>query len=61
MTLSYNEMKLLLTIIMVAIENGNRATGKAFDPTPDQYEMCCEVANRLEENINRMQTFYGLD
>jgi hypothetical protein len=48
-------------MVWIAIENGNRAEGKPFDPTPKQYEQLCEIANRLEEHIKRMQVFYGLE
>lgn len=61
MTLSYNEMKLVREMVWIAIENGNRAEGKPFDPTPKQYTQLCEIANRLEEHIKRMQDFYGLE
>ena len=61
MTFSYNEEKLLSEILWVAIVNGNSATPKAFDPTPDQYQMICEMVNRLDANIKQMQKDYGLD
>lgn len=60
MTLSYNEQKMIYEMVMVAIENGNRAEGKPFDPTPEQYRMLCDVANRLDDSIDFMQKSYGL-
>lgn len=61
MTLSYEETKLLYQMAMLGIENGNRAEGKPFDPTPEQYRMLCGIANRSDEYIKRMQAQYGLD
>ena len=61
MVTSYNETKMLMEMIWIAIENGNRAEGKAFDPTPEQYRMLCELANRGGEYIKRMQRDYGLE
>lgn len=61
MTLSYNEMKLLSEMVWLAIENGNRAEGKPFDPTREQYIQLCDIANRLGKHIKQMQDFYGLE
>ena len=58
--LSYQEMKLVSEMVWTAIENGNRAEGKPFDPTPKQYEQLCGLAHRLEESIKQMQKDYGL-
>lgn len=61
MTLSYMEMKLLRKMIWMAIKNGNSVNVEAFDPEPKEYKMLCEIANRLEENIGRMNEMYHLD
>lgn len=61
MTLSYKEAQMILEMCMIGIENGNSATPKPFDPTPEQYNMLCEIANRAESDISRMQKDYGLE
>lgn len=62
MTLSYRETKdLLLDLLWNAVENGNRAEGKPFNPTPEQYEMCCELIKRAKDKIEKYQRMYGLD
>ena len=60
-TFSYKEEKMLSEMIWIAIANGNRAVGKPFDPTPEQYEMLCDMADRIGANIERMQKDYGLE
>ena len=60
MTLSYRETKMLLEMCMIGIANGNSATPKPFDPTPEQYKMLCDIANRSEAYIKQMQKDYGL-
>lgn len=60
-TFSYIEEKLLSEMIWIAIQNGNSATGKPFDPTPEQYNMLCDMANRLDANIEQMKKAYGLE
>ena len=60
MTLSYRETKMLLEMCMIGIANGNSATPKPFDPTPKQYKMLCDIANRSEAYIKQMQKDYGL-
>ena len=59
-TFAYRDEKMLLDMVMTAIENGNRDTGKAFVPTPDQYERLCKMANDLEASIKNAQEMYGL-
>lgn len=61
MTLSYKEAKMLLEMCMIEIKNGNSATPTPFDPTPEQYNMLCEIANRTEAYINNMKEDYGLE
>ena len=61
MTLSYTEWKLILEMVWIGIENGNRAEGKAFTPTPKQYEMLCEIAKCGGEYVEKMQKNYGLE
>lgn len=61
MGFSYKEEKLISEILWVAIENGNRAEGKPFDPTPEQYRMICDMVNRVDTHIKQMQKDYGLD
>lgn len=61
MAFSYKEEKLISEILWVAIENGNRAEGKPFDPTPEQYRMICDMVNRVDTHIKQMQKDYGLD
>ena len=60
MAFSYKEEKLISEILWVAIENGNRAEGKPFDPTPEQYRMICDMVNRVDAHIKQMQKDYGL-
>lgn len=60
MAFSYKEEKLISEILWVAIENGNRAEGKPFDPTPEQYRMICDMVNRVDTHIKQMQKDYGL-
>lgn len=55
MTLSYRETKdLLLDLLWNAVENGNRAEGKPFNPTPEQYEMCVELIKRAKDQIENV-------
>lgn len=61
MTFSYKEIKMLYEMFMIGIKNGNSATPKPFDPTPEQYEMLVAMANRADEYIKRMQKDYGLE
>ncbi len=61
MTFSYNEIKMLYEMVMLGVENGNRAEGKPFEPTPEQYKMLCDIANRAEVYIKTMQERYGLE
>ncbi len=61
MTFSYNEIKMLMEMVWLGIENGNRIEGKPFTPSPEQYKMLCDIANRGEEYILRMQKDYNLD
>lgn len=60
-TFSYREEKLLSEMIWTAIYNGNHEGCKAFDPTPEQYKMLCDMANRVDANIEQMQKNYGLE
>lgn len=53
--LSYNEMKLVYKIVMVAISNGNTVNPKAYDPTPEEWKMLHNVANRFYDEIQRMK------
>lgn len=48
-------------MVWIGIENGNRAEGKAFTPTPKQYEMLCEIAKCGGEYVEKMQKNYGLE
>ena len=59
-TFSYKEEKLLSEMIWTAIANGNRAVGKAFEPNREQYIMLCDMANRVDADIAKMQKDYGL-
>lgn len=60
MALSYNEEKLVSKLVWLAIENGNSATAKAFEPTPEEYEMLHGIVNKIDEHIEFMQKSYGL-
>jgi hypothetical protein len=60
-TFSYKEEKMLSEMLWMAITNGNRAVGKAFEPNREQYIMLCDMANRVDEDIKNMQKMYGLD
>lgn len=60
MTLSYREVQLILDMVWIGIANGNSAEGKAFDPTPEQYEMLCKIANRGEKFIKEMKEKHRL-
>ena len=60
-TFSYKEEKLLSEMIWTAIANGNRAVGKAFEPNREQYIMLCDMANRVDADIEQMQKNYGLE
>ena len=51
---SYIEEKLLSEMIRTAIANGNRAVGKPFEPDREQYIMLCDMANRVDADIERM-------
>ena len=61
MNLSYNETKMILEMVWLGIENGNRAEGKPFIPTPEQYKMLCAIANCGEDYVAKMQKDYGLE
>lgn len=58
---SYKEEKLLSEMIWTAIANGNRAVGKPFEPNREQYIMLCDMANRVDADIEQMQKNYGLE
>ncbi len=60
-TFSYREEKMLSEILWMAIANGNRAVGKAFEPNREQYIMLCEMANRVDADIKEQKKRYGLD
>lgn len=60
MSLSYEEMKLISEMVWTGIYNGNHIEPKAFDPTPEQYRMLCDIANRMDDKIKEMQNMYGL-
>lgn len=60
-TFSYQEEKMLSEMIWIAIANGNRATGKAFEPNREQYIMLCDMAKRVDASIENMQKMYGLE
>ena len=60
-TFSYREEKMLSEMIWIAIANGNRAVGKPFEPDREQYIMLCDMANRVDADIERMQKDYGLE
>ena len=60
-TFSYKEEKLLSEMIWTAIANGNRAVGKPFEPNREQYIMLCDMANRVDADIEQMQKNYGLE
>ena len=44
---NYDEAMLLESLILSAIENGNRVEPKAFDPTPDQYKMLFKLRKKI--------------
>ena len=48
-------MKLVYKIVMVAISNGNTVNPKAYDPTPEEWKMLHNVANRFYDEIQRMK------
>lgn len=60
-TFSYTEEKMLSEMIWTAIANGNRAEGKPFEPNREQYIMLCDMADRVDADIERMQKYYGLE
>lgn len=60
-TFSYKEEKMLSEMLWIAIANGNRAEGKAFEPNREQYIMLCDMANRVDADIKQMQKMYGLE
>ena len=53
--------KVLSEMLWMAIANGNRAVGKAFEPNREQYIMLCDMVNRVYADIERMQKDYGLE
>lgn len=59
-TFSYKEEKMLSEMLWLAIANGNRAVGTAFEPNREQYIMLCDMANRVDADIAKMQKDYGL-
>lgn len=60
-TFSYQEEKMLSEMLWIAIANGNRAVGKAFEPNREQYIMLCNMASRVDADIKKMQKDYGLE
>ena len=60
-TFSYEEEKMLSEMLWIAIANGNRAVGKAFEPNREQDIMLCDMANRVDADIKQMQKMYGLE
>ena len=60
-TFSYKEKKMLSEMIWMAIANGNRAVGTAFEPNREQYIMLCDMAKKVDTDIKQMQKMYGLE
>lgn len=52
---------MLSEMLWIAIANGNRAEGKAFEPNREQYIMLCDMANRVDADIEKTQKMYGLE
>lgn len=58
---SYDQKKILSRMIWLAIQNGNSAEGKPFNPTPEEYEQLCDMAKAIDDNIRTMKSDYHLD
>lgn len=47
------EMKVLEHIVGLAVANGNRSTPLAFDPSPAEYSIACDIFNKIIRSKER--------
>lgn len=60
-TFSHKEEQMLSEMLWMAIANGNRAVGKAFEPNRKQYIMLCDMVNRVDASIEQFKKLYGAE
>lgn len=53
--MTYEEVTLMYKLAMMGVYNGNHIEGKAFNPTPREYKMLCQIANKLEEQMKALR------
>jgi hypothetical protein len=47
------EIKILKEVVTLAIANGNRSTPLAYDPSPAEYSILCDICNKLYKEITQ--------
>lgn len=47
------EIKVLKEVVTLAIANGNRSTPLAYDPSPAEYSILCDICNKLYKEITQ--------